>query len=478
MNEDSPWRRWYAILWKWVGGVNVRTKIFGIVLGSTLLLSLSFIFQVRLIMFRYLATQAQLQGTSIAHDVSARATDLILINDLYGLNRLLLDTQNNFRDVRYIFIISKDGEVLAHTFSGGFPVDLITANAPALQEDSHTVVLQSEEGLVWDIAMPVFDGRLGVARVGISDQFLQETLGMLISQMGLTVVLVLVFSLLTATFMTWVLTRPILALVEATEHVGLGDFSVRVAPWADDEIGDLANAFNRMAADLARLDEIRAERETLRKQLLEGVINAQEEERRRIARELHDSASQSLTSLKVGLRTLEMQVVNEEIRPQVADLHRIAGQTLDDIHTLAVQLRPIMLDDLGLEAALTRLVDEWQTRYHIPVDVLVRLGTTRLTSQVEVTLYRITQEGLTNIARHAQAHQVSILIERRDSEVLEIIDDDGVGFDRVSVHQGKHLGLLGIRERVELLGGQFSLESVAGQGTSLFVRIPLHEVQP
>ncbi len=472
MTEETRTQRFYNALWRWIGSVNVRTKIFGIVLGSTVMLSLSFIVQVRVTMFRYLEAQAREEGISIAHDVAARSTDLILINDLYGLDRLLQDTENNFRDVRYAFIVADNGDVLAHTFSGGFPLDLLSANTVTPLGDEHIAVLQTEEGLVWDVAMPIFEGRLGTARVGISDRFLQETLGMLTSQMGLTVVLVLVFSLLAATFLTWVLTRPILALVEATERIGQGDFSVRVTPWADDEIGDLAVAFNQMSADLSRLDEIRREREDLRRQLLEGIINAQEEERRRIARELHDSTSQSLTSLKVGLRMLEAQV-DESLRPHVLDLHRVAGETLDNVHALAVQLRPIMLDDLGLEAALTRLIEEWQARYRIPVDALIRLGEERLKSEIEVVLYRITQEGLTNIARHAQAGQVSILIERRPDEVLEIIEDDGRGFDRSGVHQGKHLGLLGMRERVELVGGQFSVETAPGEGTSIFIRIPL-----
>lgn len=227
-----------------------------------------------------------------------------------------------------------------------------------------------------------------------------------------------------------------------------------------------------MGADLSRLNELRAEREALRQQLLEGIINAQEEERRRIARELHDSASQSLTSLKVGLRMLE-NAVEGSLRPQIHNLYQVASHTLEDIHNLAVQLRPIMLDDLGLVAALNRLVEEWQTFYHVPVDMFIRLGDERLPNEIEVVLYRVIQESLTNVARHAQAHHVSILLERRGAEVRAIIEDDGIGFDRPKVHSGKHLGLLGMRERVELVGGQFSVETAPNQGTSIYIRIPL-----
>jgi signal transduction histidine kinase len=254
-----------------------------------------------------------------------------------------------------------------------------------------------------------------------------------------------------------------------------GDFSQRVPRWDGDEIGELTSAFNSMAEALAKSEAERVERDQLRAQYVSGVITAQEEERKRIARELHDSTSQSLTSLLIGLKTLGDTPDGSEVRKRTEELRAIAGHTLDDVHALALQLRPSMLDDLGLPEAIRRHVEDCKKRYPLDIDLAVTgFEGERLPSEIETALYRITQEALTNIIRHAGAGTASIIIERRDEKVLAVIEDDGRGFDATSIdRQAGHLGLYGIRERAELLSGQLVIESEAGQGTSLFVEIPL-----
>jgi signal transduction histidine kinase len=460
-------------LWGLLGSVNVRIKIFGIVLGSTLILSLSFVYQVRYSFHNVLEHKSQEQGVSIARDVAARATDLILVNDLFSLHELLAETKENYADVRYAFIMDSQGRMLAHTFGEGFPLGLIDVNAVNPGEYQNTVAVDAGEEEVWDVAVPIFEGKAGVARVGISERSVHQTLALLTTQMLAILAAVLIGSLLAATSLTWVLTRPIMTLVDATKKVAMGDFSPRVARWANDEIGDLAVSFNQMATKLGRLDEIRQEREQLRRQLLEGVITAQEDERRRIARELHDSTSQSLTSLIIGLKNLEECCDNPDILPHFVQLREETGRTLDEVHALALRLRPAVLDDLGLEAALERLVSEWRLRYNVSADVLVHLREERLPGDVETTLYRIVQEALTNIGKHAQANSVSVLVERKDRDVIAIIEDDGIGFDMSSSFDRGHLGLLGMRERAELLLGNLILESRDREGTSIFVTIPI-----
>ncbi len=471
--KTSRWRDWAQWFWAFAGSVSIRTKIFGIVLGSTLLLSVAFTLQFRAVQIRLLEQKAREQGVSVARDVAARATDLILINDLYALHQLLLETQSNYQDIRYIFVIDPQGEVLAHTFGDEFPIELLDANWAAGDDFQNTRVLQTNEGMVWDVAVPIFDGRAGVARVGVSDTSLRQTITNLTTQLSVTIVAVLTASLLAATFLTWLLTRPILALVSATEAVSKGDFSQRVPRWADDEIGDLAEAFNQMTAELARADELQREREQLRRQLLEGVIAAQEDERRRIARELHDSTSQSLTSLMVSLRNIEAVCEKPQLLEQVTNMRQVLSQTLDEVHNLAVQLRPAALDDLGLEAALGRFVQEWQRQHRIQADLTVHIGENRLPEIIETAIYRIVQEALTNVARHAQATSASVLVHHRQRDVVTVIEDDGIGFDPGTVSANGHLGLLGIRERAELLQGRMTIESAPGKGTSVFVSIPL-----
>lgn len=470
-------RKYLQHFWDLFGGVSIRTKIFGMVLGSTLLLSVVFAVQVREAQLSMLEKESQEQGLSIARDVAARATDLILINDLYSLHQLLTETKDNFQDVRYAFLISSQGEILAHTFGAGFPLDLISVNSVLPDAFQNTIILQTDEGTIWDVAVPIFNGKAGTARVGISDQSIRNTVNTLTSRLLFTIIGVLLINLLAASLLTWILTRPIIGLVEATHAVAQGDFSPRVARWANDEIGDLSVAFNQMAAELGRMDDIQQEREHLRKELLDSIITAQEKERKRIARELHDSTSQSLTSLKIGLSNLAQICDNDEVQHLIQQLRDETGKTLEDVHALAIQLRPTILDDLGLKVALERLVAAWEIRHKISADVFIRLGEKRLSEDVEIILYRIIQEALTNIAKHAQASSISVLVENKHNQVTAIIEDDGDGFSISSPVSEKQLGLLGMQERTELLHGKFTIESKLKQGTSIFVTIPLSSFQ-
>lgn len=233
-----------------------------------------------------------------------------------------------------------------------------------------------------------------------------------------------------------------------------------------------------IAIENAGLYEELRETEMLRRQLLERGIELQEEERRRIARELHDQTSQRLTSILMTLRVLGEARSLAEVHVRVEDLREMAAQALEEVHDLALALRPRLLDDLGLLAALQHHLGEFRDRSHLPVDFQVLgLDNKRLPSRVETALYRIAQEALTNVVRHAQAHNVGVLLEVRDTSVVLIVEDDGRGFD-VSQVMGSHvhdgnLGLYGMRERAALLGGTLTIESALGEGTSVFAQIPL-----
>ncbi|MBI3169708.1 MAG: HAMP domain-containing protein [Chloroflexi bacterium] len=465
-------KNFFRRIWGIAGAVSVRSKILGIVLGFIVLLGAGVTIQSRYALTATMTAQLEEQSVSVSRDVAARATDPILLNDLLGLHDLLDETLANNPNVRYAFIVDPQGQVIAQTFEGGFPLDLLTLNSVDPNEHHHTALIQTNEGLIWDAAVPILDGKIGTARIGLSDASMQSALSTLTAQLLLTALLVSATGVVVAVFLTWILTRPIFALVSATQSVAKGDFTPRVLRWADDEIGDLAEAFNAMIEELARTDELRREREVLRRQLLEKVITTQEDERRRIARELHDSTSQNLTSLIVGLRIMETNCAQCAAQSKATDMRQVASKTLDEVHDLSMRLRPRVLDDLGLAAALERLVSEWQARYKTPVDVAIQLNE-RLPGDVETAIYRIVQEALTNIVRHAQAHSASIMVERRGDIVRAIVEDDGVGFNSKTNHGERHLGLLGMRERAELLNGTLTIESAVERGTSIFIEIPI-----
>ena len=468
IQEQSFFDRFWAI----AGAVSIRTKLLGLALGLVLLVGIGNTLQNRAVLSRNMEAQLRDQSVSVARDLAARSADPILLNDLLALQDLLIETKSNNTNFRYAFIIDHRGQVIAHTFGEGFPVGLIDLNQVTDLIHHNTILINTDEGLIFDTAVPILNGKAGTARIGLSNAGVQQAVSQVTLQSILFTILVMFFGIIVAMFLTRILIRPILELVEVTRMISRGDYSRRVHPWAKDELGTLAQAFNQMSEDLAQIHELRQEREGLQRQLLEKVIFTQEEERRRIARELHDSTSQSLTSLLVGLRMLESNCTDPD-HQQVSDLRNIAALTLDEVHSLAMQLRPHTLDDLGLTAALERMTYEWQVRFKVPIDLAIILGDARLPEGVETALYRIIQETLTNVVRHAQAHSVSILVERRNGSVIAVIEDDGLGFE-VSTSPGEnHLGLLGIRERAELLGGRLTIESNPGQGTSVYVEIPL-----
>jgi signal transduction histidine kinase len=463
-------------VWTIIGAVSVRTKILGIVLALVVLLGVGVTLQVRAVLSNTLQAELQRESVSITRDFAARATDLILINDLFGLQKLMREMQTNNPNVRYAFVIDENGQVLAHLFGNGFPDQLLEANTARAEQHHHSVLLETTEGSIVDTAVPILDGRAGVARVGISQKQVQSTNDALTGQILITTLMVSSIGILVAGLLTWLLTRPILQLAQMARRIGEGDFSLRVRRWANDELGELADAFNSMASDLQDAERLRRDADQLRASYVKNVITAQEDERKRIARELHDGTSQSLTSLVIGLHALGTYD-DEEVRRNASALRAVASNTLDEVHKLALQLRPSVLDDLGLAAALERYVADISNQYELQVDLaLLGLEGERLPAEVETALYRIVQESLTNIVRHAQARSASILIERRPASVRAIVEDDGRGFDASSAGKAeRRLGLYGMRERAELLNGTLLIESVPGEGAVVLVEIPLHQ---
>jgi len=218
----------------------------------------------------------------------------------------------------------------------------------------------------------------------------------------------------------------------------------------------------------------RAEAERARTELLTRLVFAQEDERRRIAREMHDQFGEQLTALALRIRALKEACGDrEDWRAHVESIEVIAQRLDKDVDTLVWELRPTALDDLGLRAALANYVQDWSNRAGIPATLHTSgLLDDRLAADAETALYRIAQEALTNVAKHARARNVEILLERRVDHVLLIIEDDGVGFDPAAAGTAAQgFGLLGMQERAGLVGAMLEIESSPGEGTTVLVRM-------
>jgi len=232
-------------------------------------------------------------------------------------------------------------------------------------------------------------------------------------------------------------------------------------------ITDLSEQKRKQAAEIKQA-------EAMHRLLLEHELSAQEEERRRIARELHDEAGQLLTSLLVGLRTLEDARKLADVKAQGRRLREIAAQTIDEVGRLARGLHPTVLDDHGLGVALSRYVTGYTKTHNIAVELkLNELDFSTLPSAVQIGLYRILQEALTNVARHSGAKAVSIRFGRLATALEVAVIDDGCGFDAKAVAVSSHrLGIQSMRERAAMLGGTFSF-AAQPKGTKILVRVPL-----
>jgi PAS domain S-box-containing protein len=255
------------------------------------------------------------------------------------------------------------------------------------------------------------------------------------------------------------------------------DWLISLHPLKDDR-GQATgiNAVVQEITDRKKAEELTIKQETQR-QLLEREILARESERERLARELHDESGQMLTSLLAGLRLIDDSKTLVGAKKRARVLRDLTSRAIGDVGRLSRNLHPIVLDDLGLAVALKNYVTEYGNLHGINAEIKINgLETRRLPREMERGLYRIMQEALTNVARHARASEVHVHISLQESDLTMVIEDNGCGFQ---VHSGTaevrtHLGLQGMRERASIMGGTFKAESTFGKGTCITVSVTLH----
>jgi signal transduction histidine kinase len=280
--------------------------------------------------------------------------------------------------------------------------------------------------------------------------------------------------------------RRLRRVVETLGRFGRGQLDLRLPPESPDEIGLLAAAYNTMAARIQSEDkEIRSLTQDLalqslqRQELLKQLIQTQEDERRRIARDLHDDLGQDLAGLGMRLEAAEQSWGGDQgqARTKLAEARALIARVSQIVHAMILSLRPPTLDDLGLEAAVRAQAERTLREAGLRVEFFTHGLERRLPPDSETALFRVFQEAMSNIARHAHAHQVRLSLEMRDGHFAGEIVDDGIGFDLDQAYPTGHtlrgMGLLGMRERAEQFGGTLEIQSRPGHGTRILIRLPI-----
>jgi signal transduction histidine kinase len=424
--------------------------------------------------------QLDQRGQEIAGHMALAGANYILTEDVYNLYELVSQTASSSEDVRYILVLDNKGRILAHTFKNGIPKNLVwDITGFTLPKKS---VFNSNEGPIHDLMAPIEHGAIGYVRVGMTEARMRGAIFQQVRIVLLAIFLICLVAALLSSRISRLIIRPLRQLCRVADAIRTGNRQIRADLCGDTEIDKLASGFNDMTASLLQankekedlLKELQA-KEALRGTLITKLMTAQEDERKRISREFHDETSQALTSLMLTMRALSANAQNEEQKEALLLGRDVAADILNKVRNLAVELRPPELDDLGLGAAITQYSNKFAADHNLKLDLQISGEEEQVDGRIAVALYRIVQEGFSNIAQHSGADLVMLRIEFKQAEIAVTLADNGKGisdYDLLQAKRKRRLGLYGMQERVELLQGRMEIRESSLGGAELYIVIP------
>ncbi|MFA5110854.1 MAG: HAMP domain-containing protein [Desulfobaccales bacterium] len=458
--------------------------------------------------------ELQKRGVESAKDLARFMSIPLLRKDLRLMNRFVNHAMSQDY-VRFVSILDPQGMVVMHSYLGDVgktPQDPRTRLAINSPEAGVAPPGASEEKRMnFDIYAPIFgpNGRIGTVLLGYSYMAVAAEVHRAQRQIFLIGLVTIIIGGVIAYLLATYISRPINKISYAMEKISNGDLDTVIEVKRNDEIGALANSFNRMAEDLTRhrkhleilveartaalqtantqlqqeiAERSRAEEELNQSQarlrdLASHLQFIREAERTEIAREIHDELGQALTALKMDVHWLGLRLPAEPplLVDKTKSMARLIDATVQAVRRISSELRPKLLDDLGLSAAMEWQANEFSQRFGISCDFRSEPEDIVLDRTHSTAFFRIFQETLTNIARHAQATEVeAILKEHADSDTIElVVHDDGRGITPEQSSESTSLGIIGMRERVLALGGELNLSGSPETGTTVQVSIPL-----
>lgn len=503
MKSSSPWFK-----------LRLRAKLTLLIEGLVILVVVATGFITTLREKGTLEDELRKRGLAVANDLAKFSERPLLSQDWATLRRFVNHTMKQDY-VRYVSIQDSDGKVVMHsdlskvnTFSN------ISSHRETTTGDesdySHTHLIKEPKGLVYyDIFAPikVSGVRLGEVYLGYSYSAVKNEIDKAQKQIIMIGIVTIIIGGVFAYFLATFISMPIQHITEAMEQVANGEMFSPLMINRNDEIGTLSHSFNKMAEDLGRhrkhlevLVEARtAELESANEQLQQEIAERKkaeedlrqsqeqlrdlalhlqlirEEERSRIAREIHDELGQALTALKMDVHWLGLRLAAD----QQVQMHKIKSMsglidtTVQAVRRISSELRPGLLDDLGLTAAIEWQAQEFCSRAGLRCHIRSEPEDIILDQSRSIALFRIFQEALTNVARHAQATRVEVILEKNTETVEMEIRDNGKGITAEQLAASRSFGIIGIRERVYSLGGELRIKGALQQGTIVHVSLPL-----
>lgn len=404
------------------------------------------------------------RGQAVAASVAELSSTHIQYNNIEALDELVYLAKSNNEFVDYIFIIDPQQQIIAHTFQKGIPKNLLEMHLPLAGESlPSTIHIMSDKGPLQDVLYPVEDSSLGYIRVGVNENSLNALLEDKFIELAGIALLVGILGALFVFKLTRVFTQPLDELTQQAELISDGHFSLPpLAVSSSDEFGRLTQAMNTMSKHLYS-------GELERKRLLGHLLKAQENERKRIAMELHDESGQALTAMIFSIRALANQTPEGELKNYILAVRDEAANILQKLKTLAVELRPPVLDELGINAAVNKLISSYQQCHHLQITFASNLNI-QPDSTTSLALYRIIQECLTNIVKHSQATKAVITLAG-DTNIKLIVKDNGIGITTdqiIKARRANHLGIYGIQERIKILDGKMKICSIMPEWPTVY----------
>ena len=392
-------------------------------------------------------------GREIGTYLAAAVSTDILVDNQFSIHERMSKTMEANKQIRYIMVTHSDGSLMASTFTDGLPMGLPVLRVPDGEEDIDLMSFSSNEGTIKEIMVPIDDGYIGYIRLGLTEKYMLSSLQERFLVVVLMVILVCAVAATLTTKYAHEFLRPAARLSFAVKQMDKGNYGIQVPVDSKDEIGRLASTFNKMSTGLRSVVD-------KNNRLLEN-LQLKEQNRRWLIEQLHD------------------RLTTDEQREMLFEIRELTSTTLEGIRRLAVDLHPPLLEDLGLRAAIEKYLEPI-CRMHRDIDFSWQFkgNFNRLSKPVNLMCYRTVQESVANVLKYAEATKVDIFLRIGKENVILSVADNGIGFDKETAEKARlnrHLGLISMRERIELLQGTFLLETAPGKGTKITMLLPIDE---